>query len=86
MSTRTQRESFAMSAIYKQLELANVSPSVLETDREHWFSNNTITPQQHEEWRNWFITEAKKTFKLNKKVVEREFQYFNLSYGLKVQE
>lgn len=86
MSNRTQREAFVMSAIYKQFELANVDQSVLETDKDAWFSNNTMTPQQHEEWKIWFIAESRKVFKINKKVAEREFQFFDLSYGLKIKE
>jgi|694.fasta_scaffold00580_18 hypothetical protein len=82
MATRTQREEFTMVAILKQLEIAGVDPTVLSQDKE-WFSNNTITKEQHDEWKKWFIAEARKTFKMNKKLVEREFQWFNLSYGLR---
>lgn len=85
MATRTQREEFAMTAILKQLELANVNPSVLKEDKA-WYSNNTITPEKHSEWRTWFIAEARKVFKLTKKAAEKEFGWFSLSYGLRETE
>jgi len=86
MSNRTQRESFVMSAIYKQFEIASVDPAVLETDKDSWFSNNAMTSEQHDEWKKWFITESRKVFGITKKMAEREFLYFDLSYGLKIKE
>ena len=82
MTNRTQREEFTMRAILKQLELAGVDPSVLTEDKE-WYSNNTISQEKADEWKQWFIAEARKTFKMPKKTAEKEFSWFNLSYGLR---
>lgn len=79
------RDAFVMEAIYKELDLAGVSHSVLEKDKE-WFSNNTMNQQQHQQWREWFIAESRKRFRLTKKLAEKEFSYFDLSYGLRIAE
>jgi len=86
MTTRTDRESFALSAIHKQLEIAGVDKSVLETDHDSWFSNNTITNAQRVVWKAWFISEARRLFRMTKKSAEKEFSFFDLSYGLRVAE
>ncbi len=80
----TKRREFALEAIHKQFELAGVDPSVLETDKHQWFTNNTMTLDQHAEWKKWFIEEARKRFKLPKKACEREFAFFDLGYGLRI--
>lgn len=81
--TRTDREEFVMTAVLKQLELAGVDPKVLKEDPS-WFSNNTISTELHEEWKSWFISHVRTRFKYNKKLAEREFAFFDLSYGLKL--
>jgi hypothetical protein len=80
---REKREAFVMEAVYKELDLAGVDHSVLKSD-EQWYQNNTMTPEQHKEWKKWFIAESRKIFKLTKKGAEQEFQYFDLSYGLRI--
>ena len=86
MNNREKRETFVLTAIYKEFELAGVDASVLETDKENWFSNNTMTRIQHDEWKKWFIAETRRVFKFTKKAAEHEFQHFDLSYGLRIQE
>jgi hypothetical protein len=84
MIKRTKREAFALSAVHKQLEIAGVDKSVLETDHDSWFSNNTITEEQHAVWKAWFIGEARRIFHMTKKSAEKEFSFFDLGYGLRV--
>lgn len=82
ITNRTDRENFTMLAILKQLEIAGVDPKVL-TEDQSWFSNNTISHEKAEEWKQWFITETRKNFNLTKRKAEKEFSWFNLSYGLR---
>lgn len=82
ISNRHDRETFVMTAVLKQLELAGVDPKCLTEDRE-WFKNNTISRDQAEEWKQWFLTEARKNFKFTKKKAEHEFMWFHLNYGLR---
>jgi len=85
MTTQSKREQFAWDAIHKQLDIAGHPHNVIEND-QWWFSNNTMTEAQCEEWKQWFLAECKRRFRWNKKISEREFQWFNLQYGLKIQE
>lgn len=80
---RTSREQFVMDAINKQFEITGRDKSTLETDRE-WYSNNTMSDQQWMQWKDWFISEVRKRFKLTKKAAVREFAFFDLSYGFKI--
>ena len=82
-STKLTKLQFALVAVHKQLEIAGVDSSVLQTDKE-WFSNNTITPEQHKEWKKWFLEEYKLNFRSSKKFAEKEFSWFDLGYGLRV--
>ena len=82
ITNRTDRENFTMLAILKQLEIAGVDPKVL-TEDQRWFSNNTISHEKAEEWKQWFIAETRKNFNLTKSKAEKEFSWFNLSYGLR---
>ena len=84
MNTRIKREEFVIDAINKQFEIANIDPTVLKTDPTGWFSNNTMTDIHHQQWKLWFIAECRKRFKYSKHAAEREFDYFDLSYGLKI--
>jgi hypothetical protein len=53
-------------------------------DDEWWFSNNTMTPEQHEEFKAYAIPLLKKIFKFNKSKAERTFSWFNLQFGLRI--
>jgi hypothetical protein len=86
LTLQEKRENFVYDAIYKQFEIANVDRSVLETDKEKWFQNNTMTMAQREEWKAWFIAEVKRIFRFNKKYAEREFAYFDLMWGLRLSD
>jgi hypothetical protein len=77
-----KREQFGWDAIHKQLDIAGHPHDVVKD--EFWFSNNTMTEEQHKEWKDWFLTEGKKRFRWNKKTAEKEFQWFDLQYGLKI--
>lgn len=80
----TQQE-FALVAIHKELEIAGVDKSVLQSDKE-WFRNNTMTPEQHKAWKKWFIDEYRLNFKRTKKEAEKEFSWFDLQYGLRIKD
>lgn len=80
----TQQE-FALVAVHKQLELAEVDTSVLQTDKE-WFTNYTMTREQHKQWKDWFIEQFRLNFKRPKKEALREFQWFDLGYGLRIKD
>jgi hypothetical protein len=45
-----------------------------------------MTQEQYEVWREYSIKYIKKEKKVPMKYAEREFAWFNLSYGLKVEQ
>jgi SpoVK/Ycf46/Vps4 family AAA+-type ATPase len=55
-------------------------------DDEFWYSNNTMTSAQVEEFKKYAIPLLKKIFKFNKSKAESTFSWFNLAYGLRVKE
>lgn len=84
-SIKLTKQEFALVAIHQQLEIAGVDKSVLHEDKE-WFSNNTMSSEQHQHWKQWFIQQYRLNFKSSKKEAEREFSWFDLGYGLRVKE
>ena len=43
-----------------------------------------MTEEMRETWKAWFILEAGKRFRMNRYRAEKEFNWFDLSYGLKI--
>lgn len=54
------------------------------TNDEYWFTNNTMTQEQHEEFKTYAIPLLKKVFKFNKSKAEQTFSWFDLQFGLKI--
>lgn len=86
MIARTDREKFAMEAIHKQCEIAGHDPSILKTHPDSWFRDFTMTQPKLEEWKKWFLKEIRSRFKMTKVMAEKEFAFFNLSYGFRLEE
>jgi hypothetical protein len=83
----TKTKKFVIDFINKQFEVVGVD---LDYDRlvalndETWYSKYTITVEQANELREWFIQEAKKRFYWSKKRALHEYSWLALSYGLKL--
>lgn len=75
-------EQFGWNAIYKMLEIAKHDEGIVY--EPNWFSNYCMTDEMCDEWKEWFIKEAGKKLRLNKHRAEKEFSWFNLAYGLKI--
>ena len=54
----------------------------LRTDK--WYSEWTMTDEQHEQFKGYAIPLIKKVFKCNKKRAEGIFGWFNLQFGLRI--
>lgn len=50
-----------------------------------WFRYYTMTQEQHDEWKKWTLEYLKTTF-IPKNRHAREFVWFDLMYGLKIQD
>jgi hypothetical protein len=49
-----------------------------------WYHTNTMTQEQHEEFKAYAIPLLKKIFKFNKTRAEGTFGWFNLQFGLRI--
>ena len=77
------RQNITDHLIEYQLKMIGKTIDEVTTD-EKWFSNNTMTPEQHEEFKAYAIPLLKKVFKFNKAKAEQTFSWFDLSYGLRI--
>jgi hypothetical protein len=77
------RNNITNHLIEYQLELIGKTVSEIESD-ELWYSNNTMSPEQHAEFKAYAIPLLKKVFKFNKAKAEQTFSWFDLSYGLRI--
>jgi hypothetical protein len=88
MKTREQKtEQLLRDSINKMMEIAGHKERYDDLlEKENWFTEFTMTPEQEDEWNAWFVSEAKKRMKWPKRTAQREFSYLNLMYGLKIEE
>lgn len=77
------RNNITNHLIEYQLNMIGKTVDEIESD-ELWYSNNTMTPEQHEEFKAYAIPLLKKVFKFNKTKAEQTFGWFDLSYGLRL--
>jgi hypothetical protein len=83
MEAKINRINIADHLIEYQLKMIGKTVLDVEGD-ERWYSNNTMTPEQHEEFKAYAIPLLKKIFKFNKSRAERTFGWFNLQFGLRI--
>ena len=77
------KEEFCWKALHKMCELAGHDKEILK--EEKYFQNYSITEEQHLLWKIWFYHEAGKTLRISKTRSVREFEWFDLMWGLKIQ-
>lgn len=83
MKAKINRENITKHLIEYQLNM--VGKKLEDTlDDDLWYFNNTMTPEQHEEFKSYAISLLKKVFKFNKKKAESTFGWFNLQFGLRI--
>ena len=57
------------------------------TKEDGWYSRNQWPDREMEEaFKAWAVGEIKRVFRMSKTAAEREFCWFNVSYGLKSAE
>jgi hypothetical protein len=62
----------------------NITRHLIEYQLEMWYFNITMTQEQHKEFRGYAIPLLKKIFKFNKARAEQTFDWFNLTFGLRI--
>jgi hypothetical protein len=79
-------EKFVELAINKQLILAGHKIRFKDCYKiENWYSKYTMTLKQHKVWKKWFISEYRKRFDRSLISAKKEFLWFDLTYGLRIE-
>lgn len=83
MKAKINRTNISDHLVEYQLKM--IGKTVLDVSGdERWYSNNTMTPEQHEEFKAYAIPLLKKIFKFNKTRAEQTFSWFDLQFGLRI--
>jgi hypothetical protein len=80
---KVNRTNISEHLIEYQLKMIGKTIDEVKEDEE-WYFNNTMTEEQHEEFKRYAIPLLKKIFKFNKTKAESTFSWFNLQFGLKI--
>jgi uroporphyrinogen-III decarboxylase len=83
MKAKVNRTNITDHLIEYQLKMVGKTVDEIKED-ELWYSNNTMTEEQHEEFKRYAIPLLKKIFKFNKSKAESTFGWFDLQFGLKI--
>lgn len=83
MKAKVNRTNITDHLIEYQLKMVGKTVDDIKDD-EKWYFNNTMTEEQHEEFKRYAIPLLKKIFKFNKSKAESTFGWFDLQFGLKI--
>lgn len=83
MKAKVNRTNISEHLVEYQLNMIGKTMKDVEGDEE-WYYNNTMTDQQHEEFKHYAIPLLKKIFKFNKSRAEETFSWFSLQFGLRI--
>ena len=81
----TKEEQILEDLINKMFELAghDVTYDVIKDREDAWYTDWTMTVEQHEQWIKWGTDYIKKNLRLRKIAAEKTMSWFALNYGLK---
>jgi hypothetical protein len=85
MKAKVNRTNISEHLVEYQLNMVGKTMLDVEGDQE-WYINNTMTQEQHEEFKRYAIPLLKKIFKFNKGRAEQTFSWFNLQFGLRIKQ
>lgn len=85
MKARVNRTNISEHLVEYQLKMVGKTFSDVEGD-EKWYYNNTMTEEQHQEFKRYAIPLLKKIFKFNKARAEQTFEWFNMQFGLRIKQ
>jgi hypothetical protein len=83
MKAKVNRTNISEHLVDYQLKMIGKTIEDVKND-EQWYYNNTMTEEQHEEFKRYAIPLLKKIFKFNKTKAEQTFQWFDLQFGLRI--
>jgi len=85
-----KRKRFVADALNKMFEICGSEmryEDAVEASKSHseWYLQQQWTPNQREVWKQWFISEIlKRKIVPTTQVADREFDWFDLAYGPKI--
>lgn len=83
MKAKINRTNISDHLVEYQLKM--IGKTVLDVSGdEKWYHTNTMTQEQHEEFKAYAIPLLKKIFKFNKSRAEKTFGWFDLQFGLRI--
>jgi hypothetical protein len=85
MKAKVNRTNISEHLVQYQLKMIGKTMLDVEGDEE-WYTNNTMTQEQHEDFKRYAIPLLKKIFKFNKGKAEETFGWFNLQFGLRIKK
>lgn len=85
MRAKVNRTNISEHLVQYQLKMVGKTMLDVEGD-EKWYYNNTMTQEQHEEFKRYAIPLLKKIFKFNKGKAEQTFEWFNMQFGLRIKQ
>jgi len=83
MKAKVNRTNITDHLIEYQLNMIGKTIEDVKKD-EVWYHTNTFTQEQFEEFKTYAIPLLKKIFKFNKSKAESTFSWFNLQFGLRI--
>ena len=83
MKAKINRTNISTHLVEYQLNMVGKTLSDVEGD-EFWYTNNTMTEEQHEEFKRYAIPLLQKIFKFNKTRARQTFSWFDLQFGLRI--
>ena len=65
--------------MFKAVGFPGFDPKFAE--QEQWFQKKTWNEKSRDEFKRWFVATARKDMRWSKSLAEKEFAYFDFSYG-----
>lgn len=77
------RENIAMHLVEMQMNMIGKTFEDAEAN-QNWFNENTMTSEQFLVFRKTAVALIKKVYKCNKATAEKNFDWWNLNWGLRI--
>ena len=72
--------------VMKQFDIIGETDVKFEDLKGEWYTDYTATTKQDKEWEEFCIKLMMKELRYTKKYARKQFQFINLSYGLKIKD
>ncbi len=86
LTREEKRDLIGKEIINEMFKIAghNVTFEDIKDRKDAWYTEWTMTEEQNAQWRKWGEEKIKSDLKLNKELAKKEMAWFDLMYGLKI--